>query len=204
MPSRGVAAGRHASGNRGDLNANNDAISGTPVREEDWGLDMTGNWSDYTEKTSGSTDLDQDRTCNKVNEITDITETTGTAWVTPAQDKNGNMTTVPKSSSLANGLTLKYDAWNRLVEVKDGATVVGKYEYDGLNRRVKRHLDSDSPADPSRTCIMFGSWFYPFSIARIAHMLRDTGFEGPYRLNPRPLHECNVFPRSTHDWRHHH
>ena len=132
-------------GERGDLNANNDAISGTPVREEDWGLDPTGNWSDYTEKTSGSTDLDQDRTCNKVNEITDITETTGTAWVTPAQDKNGNMTTVPKPSSPANGLTLKYDAWNRLVEVKDGQTVVGKYEYDALNRRVKRHLDSDSP-----------------------------------------------------------
>jgi len=34
------------------------------------------------------------------------------------------------------------------VEVKDGATVVGKYEYDGLTRRVKRHLDSDSPGSP--------------------------------------------------------
>ena len=47
--------------------------------------------------------------------------------------------------------------------------------------------------DPSRTCIMLGSWFYPLSIALIAHMLRDTGFEGPYRLNPMSLHECNVF-----------
>jgi len=145
LPSRGVAAGRHAPG---DLNANKDAISGTPVREEDWGLDMTGNWSDYTEKTSGSTDLDQDRDHNEVNEITDVTETVGTAWATPVHDKAGNMTTVPKPSSPANGLTLKYDAWNRLVEVKDGATVVGKYEYDGLTRRVKRHLDSDSPGSP--------------------------------------------------------
>ena len=55
---------------RGDLNAGKTAISGTPVREEDWGLDMTGNWKDYLQKTSGSTDLDQDRTHNKVNEIT--------------------------------------------------------------------------------------------------------------------------------------
>jgi len=37
---------------RGDLNEGKTAISGTPVREEDWGLDMTGNWKDYIQKTS--------------------------------------------------------------------------------------------------------------------------------------------------------
>ena len=47
--------------------------------------------------------------------------------------------------------------------------------------------------DPSRTRIMLGSWFYPLSIGLIAHLLRDTGYEGPYRLNPMSLHECNVF-----------
>jgi len=47
--------------------------------------------------------------------------------------------------------------------------------------------------DPSRTHIMLGSWFYPLSIAMIAHMLRDTGYEGPYRLNPMSLHQANVF-----------
>ncbi|NLY00947.1 MAG: hypothetical protein GXY83_33060 [Rhodopirellula sp.] len=46
-------------------------------------------------------------------------------------------------------MTLKYDAWNRLVEVKDGQTVVGKYEYDGQNRRIKKHIDSQSPAGPN-------------------------------------------------------
>lgn len=51
--------------------------------------------------------------------------------------------------------------------------------------------------DPARTRIMLGSWFYPLSIALVAHMLRDTGYEGPYRLNPRSLHQCNVF--STED-----
>ena len=59
------------------------------------------------------------------------------------------MTTVPKPSSLTNGLTLKYDAWNRVVEVKDGATVVAKYEYDAAGRRVKRHIDSQSPSSPN-------------------------------------------------------
>ena len=47
--------------------------------------------------------------------------------------------------------------------------------------------------DPGRTHIMLGSWFYPLSIALIAYLLRDTGYEGPYRLNPMSLHQCNVF-----------
>lgn len=134
---------------RGDLNVGKTAISGTPVREEDWGLDMTGNWKDYLQKTSGSTDLDQDRTHNKVNEISDITETTGTAWATPVHDRAGNMTSIPKPSSLANSLSSKWDAWNRLIEAKDGATVIGSYEYDGLQRRVKRHVDSQAPNNPN-------------------------------------------------------
>lgn len=46
--------------------------------------------------------------------------------------------------------------------------------------------------DPKRTHIMLGSWFYPLSIALISHMLKDTGYEGPYKLNPNSLHECNV------------
>jgi hypothetical protein len=46
---------------------------------------------------------------------------------------------------------------------------------------------------PARTHIMLGSWFYPLSIAWIAHMLGDTGHEGPYRLNSMSLHGSNVF-----------
>jgi hypothetical protein len=47
--------------------------------------------------------------------------------------------------------------------------------------------------DPARTHIMLGCWFYPLSIALIAHLLGDTGYEGPYRLNPMSLHQCNVW-----------
>ena len=92
----------------GDLNAGKTAISRTPVREEDFALDPLGNWTDYVQKTSGSADLDQDRTHNKVNEITDVTETTGTAWITPAHDAAGNMTTVPKPSSPNPGTQYYY------------------------------------------------------------------------------------------------
>ncbi len=134
---------------RGDLDGEKDGMSGTIAREDDFSLDPTGNWTDYVQKTSGSTDLNQDRTHNEVDETTNITETTGTAWITPAHDAAGNMTTMPKPSSLANGYTCTYDAWNRLVEVEDGGTVVGKYEYDGLNRRIKKHRDSQSPASPN-------------------------------------------------------
>ena len=43
----------------------------------------------------------------------------------------------------SSSYTLKYDAWNRLVEVKDG-TVVQANEYDGLNRRLIRDESSGS------------------------------------------------------------
>jgi len=127
---------------RGDLNAGKTAISGTPVREEDWTLDPLGNWPGYVQKTSGTTDLDQSRTHNEVNEITAIAATTGTDWADPVHDRAGNMTTIPKPSSPADALPCQYDAWNRLVEVMDGQTLVGQYRYDGLNRRIQRYADT--------------------------------------------------------------
>lgn len=51
---------------RGELNATKTGITGTPSREEDWSLDPLGNWSNFVQKTSGTTDLKQDRSVNKV------------------------------------------------------------------------------------------------------------------------------------------
>ncbi|MBL7041600.1 MAG: RHS repeat-associated core domain-containing protein [Pirellulaceae bacterium] len=127
---------------RGELNATNTGITGTPAREEDWTLDPLGNWSGYIQKTSGTTDLDQERTVNPVNEITDITETTGTSWITPSYDKSGNMVVVPRPDDLANGYTCTYDAWNRLVKVEAGISTVATYAYDALHRRVTKTIDS--------------------------------------------------------------
>jgi hypothetical protein len=58
----------------------------------------------------------------------------------------------------------------------------------GADRAIAELRDED----PSRTHIMLGSWFYPLSIALIAEMLGDTGYEGPYHFNPASLHVCNV------------
>lgn len=81
------------------------------------------------------------RTHNPVSEITDIAASVGTVWADPVHDRAGNMTTLPNPSHLAQGLTCKWDAWNRLAEVQDGATVVARHEYDGRHRRVKAHVD---------------------------------------------------------------
>jgi len=72
--------------------------------------------------------LDQGRTHKPVNEITAITAATGTNWADPAHDRASNMTTIPSPANLPDGLTAIYDAWNRLVEVKDGQTVIARYE----------------------------------------------------------------------------
>jgi hypothetical protein len=55
-------------------------ISGTPTAEQDWTLDPTGNWNGFITKAAGSQTLNQTRTQNKVNEITGISETVGSAW----------------------------------------------------------------------------------------------------------------------------
>ncbi len=88
-------------------------------------LDSLGNWSAFVLKTSGTTDLNQSRTQNLVNEITGITASTGDNWYDPTYDLAGNMATGPRPSapkdSDANGRKFKYtyDAWQRLVKVEE-------------------------------------------------------------------------------------
>ena len=139
---------------RGDLNANKDAISGTPAWEEDWSLDMTGNWTDYIQKTSGSTDLDQDRDHNEVNEITEIDNSSTHV----AHDKAGNMTKTPKPDNWSAHFDLTYDAWNRLVKVEDGEDTVADYEYDGRNYRTVKKTYDNGQLDETRHLYYNGGW----------------------------------------------
>ncbi|WP_428940596.1 RHS repeat domain-containing protein [Fontivita pretiosa] len=112
---------------------------------------MGGNWTSFKEDADGNgifsdaVDLTQTRSHNKANEITDISgEQAGqVAWADPGYDAMGNVTSYPKPSAMNNSYTCKYDAWNRLVEVKDGANLVAAYSYDGLGRRIiKKTYDS--------------------------------------------------------------
>ncbi len=121
----------------------------TPLAERDFTFDATGNWKGYVEKTSGTTGLNQSRTHNAANEIGTIGASTGPNWADPTYDRVGNMVTGPKPTNLANSYSFKYDAWNRLVEAKDGTTLIGRYEYDGLHRRTKSHIDSQAPGSPN-------------------------------------------------------
>jgi RHS repeat-associated protein len=136
---------------RGVINANKDAISTLKFAQE-WSLDSTGNWAGFKEDDDGdsSWDLDQSRTSNKVNEITNITETTGPAWVTPAYNRAGNMTTIPQPADPTASFAATYDAWNRLVKLVEGSDTVAEYEYDGAKRRVVKKAYDGGSLDETR------------------------------------------------------
>ena len=114
--------------------------------EKAWGLDQLGNWGTFdVDDADNGLDLNQEREHNAANEVGTISVASGGAgvnWADPVHDAKGNMTTLPKGWSPASGLTCVYDAWNRLVEVKDGSTTIGRYEYDGLGRRAVSGVDS--------------------------------------------------------------
>jgi RHS repeat-associated protein len=107
---------------RGTLNGTKDGLTGSASRSQSWDLDAVGNFDSQT--TDGTA---QTRAANKQNEITSVSGAT-----TPAYDANGNMT------GDETGRTFKYDAWNRLVEVRDsGNNLLATYRYDALGRRVR-------------------------------------------------------------------
>jgi RHS repeat-associated protein len=114
-------------------------LTGTPPsgisslqQEEDFTYDATGNWQAYANTVPASS---QTRTNNKANEITSITNPGGT--LNPTYDPVGNMLTMPTAPGTTTGqYTLKWDAWNRLVEVKDGTATIAAHTYDGTFRRL--------------------------------------------------------------------
>ncbi|WP_428940712.1 RHS repeat domain-containing protein [Fontivita pretiosa] len=109
----------------------------------------------------GATDLTQTRSHNKANEITDISgEQAGqVAWADPGYDAMGNVTSYPRPSAMSSSYTCKYDAWNRLTEVKDGVNLVAAYSYDGLGRRITRKTyDSGGSLSETRQFYYSNRW----------------------------------------------
>jgi RHS repeat-associated protein len=143
---------------RGQLNGGYTGISGTPTKEEDWTLDPLGNWTGFVQKAAGTTSLDQARTVNEANEITNITETVGTAWPTPAYDRNGNSTSFPRPLALGSAYTATYDAWNRLVKLADGVDTVQENAYDGQNWRTVTKLYSGGTLSQTRHQYYSSQW----------------------------------------------
>ncbi len=94
---------------------------------ESWQYDATGNWLEYNRNGNS-----ERRTHNAANEIQGIA----------THDKNGNMVVIPAPDverSETSGLKAKYDAWNRLVEVRNNNDeLVTRYDYNGLNQRIAK------------------------------------------------------------------
>jgi RHS repeat-associated protein len=92
----------------------------SPSLTQGWQFDALGNWTTFT--TNGT---DQTRVFNAQNELLQVGSTALTYSAT------GNMTTD------AQGRTLVYDAWNRLVSVSNASAMqIAAYQYDGMNRRI--------------------------------------------------------------------
>ena len=105
----------------GTLNGTKTDVTGSPSNSQSWDYDAVGNWDSVT--TNSTT---QTRTANKQNEITTVSSAT-----TPVYDSNGNLTTDE------NNYRFVYDAWNKVVQVKNSSNVViVTYGRDALHRHV--------------------------------------------------------------------
>src|SRR5262249_11878841 len=108
---------------RGTLNGTHTGLVGSPTRQQGWSTDALGNFASVT--TDSST---QTRSHNDQNQITSISGAT-----TPTYDSNGDLTTDE------TGKQFVFDAWNRLVAVKNsGGTTLETFSYDALGRRISK------------------------------------------------------------------
>jgi RHS repeat-associated protein len=126
----------------GNLNINRTAIAGIPAQREAFDYDSIGNWKEYLRHSDGLTTLNQERTHNKDNQLIELNaNASGLSY-----DATGNMTACrpDKDGDWSKGYTMVWDAWNRLVLVRNAqtsATVAG-YAYDGLTRRITTTIGS--------------------------------------------------------------
>ncbi len=130
------ALGQVVDSAHGNLNINRTAIAGIPAQREAFDYDSIGNWKDYLRQADGATTLDQARWHNRDNQITALDgNADGLAY-----DAAGNMTACrpDKDGDWSKGLTIVWDAWNRIVQVKNAqpSATVATYAYDGLTRRI--------------------------------------------------------------------
>jgi len=121
----------------GTLNTNRTSIGGVPTEDEDFIYDPVGNWLAYQKGVNGSPVLDQSRSSNRDNQLTQIDGSSeGIEY-----DRAGNATKIRPGTGgdWAKHFAVTWDAWNRIVEVKDETdTSVQKNAYDGLTRRITK------------------------------------------------------------------
>jgi RHS repeat-associated protein len=145
---------------RGTLNAEHDEMTLTNF-EQTWGLDRAGNWSEFDQDDNGdgTWNLEQTRETNKGNEIVDVGAGAGqTVWATPSYDAAGNMLKFPKPEVLTESFAGVYDAWHRLVKVKEGSQLLMEYAYDGRSFRIVKETYSEGSQVEERHHYFTSSW----------------------------------------------
>ena len=104
---------------------------------QQWTFDALGNWTTLTTDWAP-----ENRTANAQNQYT----TVGSSPLT--YSANGNLTTDQE------GRRLIYDAWNRLISVTNsGGTLLARYGYDGLNRRITEQVATAAIPDAATAAI---------------------------------------------------
>ena len=105
-----------------------------------WDLTAVGNWR---RRTLAGSSYDERPGHNERNEITN--RTVNEISATPSYDLEGNTTSLPPDvpQESSGSFTLKYDAWNRLVEIKYGTDVLARYERDGLGRIIREEISGE-------------------------------------------------------------
>ncbi len=142
---------------RGDLNAAKmGLVADTKSLAQQWSLDATGNWSSFQEDADGdgTWGLDQSRSHNSANEITQIAGTSALV----AHDGVGNTLRIPRPNNWREHFDLTYDAWNRLVRVLDGTNTVAQYAYDGRGFRITREAYASGLLLETRHCYYNDHW----------------------------------------------
>ena len=126
----------------GTLNTNQTAIGAIPGEQEDFSYDPTGNWTNYQRSENGTEVLDQSRVNNQDNQVTQIDGSSDAI----AYDKAGNATKLPPGADgdWSKHFQLKWDGWNRVVEIRDeNGVLVAAYAYDGMYRRTTKVVGTE-------------------------------------------------------------
>jgi len=184
---------------RGDLDSQHSTLDPQLFRQ-DWALDATGNWRNFREDDDGAGwDLNQQRTSNKVNEITDIAEILGISWVSPVYSKAGNMTAMPQPADPTAAFYAIYDAWNRLVKIEEddgmsGTWTVAEYEYDGTTRRSTEEVYASGTLD--ETCHFFYTEPSKWQVVE-EHLDSSSGAERQFVWGLRYVDDILVRDRDT-------
>ena len=106
------------------------------------------------------------------------------------QRSSGNMTVVPNRTLPQAGMTVTYDAWNRMTETSvaygGGTLTYGSYTYDGLNRLVTHARLIPTYGPPANWPTVPREYYYDASW-RVVEMFEEP--LGP----PSPLKRCEWY-----------